>query len=146
MATVLDLVFSTVDTIYEPVEITSTPLTITVTNTASDSIGNLGMYITPSTNLGDVDAPGSELPVTDWQDAISWGDISDGAPDEGITLTLPQNSGPDIASRVNSSQGHSFDTKLPFADIPGGGYKQFTVEFNPTGPVRRLYIDLVLEN
>ena len=145
----LNLLFETVsptNTIYDPIEVGSTALVIQVTNAGSEALTGLGLYLTPSTSLGDVDALANELPATDWQDIVYWGDIDDGGAAEGVTVVVPQNSGPDASYRINSSQGHSWEARIPFKDLGPGDVETFTVQFNGIGATRRLYVDLVLEN
>jgi hypothetical protein len=80
---------------------------------------------------------------------MTWGQavIAGLAAQGGLKLTLPQNSGSNIASHITREQGAKKSNKLTFKDLASGGSADFTVELEtpPAVSARRLYIDLVLE-
>ncbi len=147
-----DLTFTTTadgEVIYEPETVSSTPVQITVTNYGTDDLTNLGLYVVAATTLGDVDAPATYPPATDYQDLITWGTKTDLglAATGGIYLSVPQNGSVTFTDHVTRTTGSSFTTKIPFIDLAAGDSATFSVTFQtPTGtPARRFYIDLKLE-
>jgi hypothetical protein len=144
-----DLLFeivSTDETVYDPVNLVSaTSVTFRVTNLGSETLYDLGVYVASPSSLGDVEALMSNAPATDYEDILTWGDLA-GSPAPGLTLTLPQNTGPDLVERISHSAGANFDSRIPFKDLAPAEEAEFTVEFNtPGGGARRFYIDLLLE-
>jgi len=136
------------DNVYDPLEITTT-LTVTVKNTGEEAITDLGLWISPSTNTGDVDSPGDFTPEQDYQDLLTWGTAVDNGDDTvgGVIVTLPQNAGPDIETRITRSAGSLKSNKLTFKDLAPDEEAEFIIEIEnyTSGPTRRLYIDFNLE-
>lgn len=148
-----DLVFSVVSTgvtIYDPhTLISATTSTLRVTNLGSTDLSGLGMWIVPTTNLGNVDQPADFSPETDYQDMMTFGQATDLGLEAqgGLQLTLPQTLGGNVTSYVTRTQGSLKSNKLDFADITSGAFADFTLilETPPSVSARRLFIDLVLE-
>ena len=146
-----DLIFSRTSsgaTIYDPEVLNGAPVQITVTNLGDTDLKNLGMYIVPATNVGDVDNPADYPPHTDYQDLMTWGGKTDLglAVQGGLKLTLPQNAGT-FVGYVTRSAGGTYRTRIPFIDLASGDSATFTLEFEtpPGEPSRRFFIDLKLE-
>lgn len=138
-----DLVFTiSGNLIYDPLQISGAPITVTVQNNGVEDLIGLGMYIQPATSLGDVDAPASYPPEQDYEDLLQWGTDAIG----GLQLDLPTNGGP-VSTTVTHLLGSKSENKLDFQDLPSGASKTFDITFNtPAGePSRRFFIDLVLE-
>lgn len=150
---VQDLVISVVstgETIYDPLTLaTSTSKVLRVTNFGVEDLQDLGMWVVPATNVGDVDNPADFPPETDYQDLMTWGQavVSGVDPQGGLKLTLPQNDATSDTNYITREQGSLKSNKLSFKDLPSGGFADFTVELEtPPGVAsRRLFIDLVLE-
>lgn len=148
-----DLVFSVVstgETIFDPVTLVSATSTVLrVTNFGVDDLDELGMWVVPATNVGDVDQPADFPPETDYQDLLTFGQavVSGLAAQGGIKLTLPQNGGGNLTNYVTREQGAKKANKLDFVDLASGVSADFTVELEtpPSVSARRLFIDLVLE-
>jgi len=146
-----DLTFalvSTGKTIYEPQLIQTTALQIRVTNFGDADLSGLGFYITPATDVGDVDNPADFPPETDYQDLMTWGTKSDLglAVQGGLKLQIPQNDGT-FNGYVTRVQGSTYRNKIPFIDIASGDSVTFSIEFEtpPGEPARRFFVDLRLE-
>ena len=73
---VVDLTFTDQGTglvIHDPYDLGSAASmvkTITVTNSGTNDLENLGLYIRPSATLGDLDLPSDNSPETDYQDLL----------------------------------------------------------------------------
>lgn len=146
-----DLIFKTYttqETIYSPVQLIHTYTHVLVTNTGTETLTDVGCYIRPATNVGDVDNPADRAPETDYEDLLTWGTESDLglAISGGIKLTLPQETGTQI-SYVTREQGSLLKNKLACKDIAAGETIQISILFEqpPGSPTRRFYIDLVME-
>lgn len=144
-----DLTFSVDDsTVYDPLTINGVAKTVTVTNYGDTDLTDLGIYIVPATDVGDVDYPADFPPETDYEDLLTWGTRTDlalvGA--GGIYLTLPTNSGT-FTGYVTRTAGSKATNKIAFQDIAAGSTASFEILFEtPVGePARRFYIDIVLE-
>lgn len=148
---VQDLIFvrkSDGETIYDPEVVDSTPVQITVSNLGDTALTNLGFYIVPATNMGDVDNPADYPPHTDYQDLMSWGAKAELglSAQGGLVVTVPQNDGT-FNGYVTRSAGSTYRNKIPFIDLAAGDSAVFTIEFEipPGAPARRFFIDLKLE-
>lgn len=145
----MDLTFSTVsgETIYDPATINGTAVTFQVANYGDTDLTDLGLYIVPSTDIGDVDFPADFPPETDYEDLLTWGTqaalgiIADG----GIYVDIPNNYG-SFAGYVTRSAGALLTNKLPFKDLVVGETVQFTIKFNTPSSVaaRRFFIDVCI--
>lgn len=146
-----DLVFGRVDTgatLYDPTTISSSLLTLQVTNYGDEDLIDLGVYIVPATDVGDVDFPADFPPETDYEDILTWGtrtDLGD-EPQGGLYLEIPTNDGT-FTGYVTRSSGALLGNKIDFKDLAAGETVQFSVKFEtPLGePARRFFIDLKLE-
>lgn len=147
-----DLVWKTtvgMATIYDPAEVSTVAVSFTLQNLGTEDLTNIGLYIKPSSTLGDVDNLYENTPETDYQDILTWGTETD----EGITLTggmileVPVNGGGTATYYVTRTQGSSVGNKIPFADILSNATAVFeaTLELPPGAPARRFYVDLVME-
>jgi hypothetical protein len=149
---VQDLVFvvtATSETIYDPISLSSGVSTqVTVTNMGPDDLASLGVYVVPTTTLGDVDNPAQYSPETDYQDLLEWGTATDlGVTAQGgMKLTVPQNTGTPTLY-VTRTAGATYATKIPFIDLASGASATFTIllETPPATPARRLFVNIVLE-
>jgi hypothetical protein len=149
-----DLVFkltSSNSTIYDPQQLaSSTTLEFTITNQGSDDLTDLGIYVAPSTTVGDLDYPADYPPETDYQDLIRWGEQTEigVTVSGGLILTVPQNSGPDTVTYVTRQTGATLANKIPMADILAGGSLNLIAEIEtPTGIIaRRAYISLLVDS
>jgi hypothetical protein len=144
-----DLTFSVLgETIYDPLTINGSYVTIAVTNYGDTDLEELGFYILAATDVGDVDFPADYPPETDYEDLLTWGTRTflTLAPAGGIYLSLPQNDGT-FTGYVTRTAGAKLTNKIPFQDIPAGGTVEFQIRFEtPTGePARRFFVDIKLE-
>ncbi len=140
---VTDLIFeSASEVIYDPLLVTTT-VTVTVRNQGAEDLSNLGLYIKPASLAGEFTYAATYAPQTDYEDLLTWGTAETG----GLTVTLPQNTGPDVETIISRTAGASVATKLPFQDLDADAEAEFTIEFAaPSGePARRFYIDVVIE-
>jgi len=148
-----DLTFeltSTGETIYDPETITSvTPLNFTVRNLGIEDLTDLGIFVVPSTTVGDVDFPADFPPETDYQDLIRWGEESEEgvAVSGGLLLTVPQNTGPNLVNYVTRQAGSTLANKLPMKDLPANSSLDLVVaiETPPAVTARRVYISLRID-
>lgn len=146
-----DLIFvrkSDGETIYDPEVLNGAAVQITVTNLGDDDLDDLGIYIVPATNVGDVDNPADYPPHTDYQDLLTWGGKSSlGLTAQGgLKVTLPQNDGT-FTGYITRSAGGTYRNRIPFINLGAGDSATFTVEFEtpPGEPSRRFFVDLKLE-
>ena len=143
-------VVSTGDTIYDPLTVTSDVLiSLRVTNNGSDDLTDLGLFVEPTTTLGDVDEPADYPPETDFQDLLTWGTNTDDGTSTagGILVDLPQTGGGTVASYITRTQGSLKSNKLAIADIAAGASIDFdlTLETPDGVTARRLYANIVIE-
>lgn len=148
-----DLVFTTtVDSakIFDPLEtVTATPVQVTVTNHGIEDLTNLGLYVVPTTNLGDVDNPADFPPETDFQDLIEWGTSTElGLTVQGgLKITSPQTAGGTVTEYARREKGSMLGNKIAFQDLAAGTSATFTLELEtpPAIASRRLFVNVVLE-
>ncbi len=130
--------------ILDPYLVDNTPVVFKVANLEETTAENLGFYISPASNVGDVDNPADYAPETDFLELISWGqDTVDGVtPQGGLKISIGA-----TTTYITSATGSSYSSKIPFPDLLSGETKEFTVtlETPPSVVSRRLYITLVLE-
>lgn len=141
---------STAETIYDPALLTSTSsLSITITNYGIDTITDIGLYITPSTAIGDVDYPSDFPPETDYQDIIRWGEevIAGVEAVGGFVFNIPQNDGTHQITRVSRNSGYSVATKLPMKDLAPNESAEISlsIETPPSVSARRLYVSVAAD-
>lgn len=147
-----DLTFITTSdgqVIYSPETVGSSPVQITVTNNGTTDLTDLGIYVVPSTSVGDVDYPADYPPHTDYQDVITWGTDTDSGVTVtgGIYLSVPQNGAVTFTGHITRTAGSLYTNKIDFIDLAAGDSATFEVTFQtpPATPSRRFYIDLKLE-
>ena len=146
-----DLVFevvSTSETIYDPLTlVTSVTKEIRVTNMGDEDLTDLGFYLVPSTDVGDVDAP-SEVPAeTDYQDLLTWGQAVFLAEEVAGGLKITCDPGTGVDTFYFTRAAGSLETnKIPLDDLGSGDNVTFTLELEtpPAVVSRRLYITIVL--
>jgi len=142
-------VVSTNETIYDPLTVNGTPVSVRVTNLGIEDLTDLGLWIVPAVSVGDVDAPADKAPETDYQDLLTWGTSTDMglSVSGGIEVSLPQTVGADVTSYITRTQGATKLNKLDFSDIAASASMVFTIKLEtpPAVPARRLYVDLVIE-
>ena len=144
-----DLEFSVLgSTVYDPVTITGSYVTVSVTNYGDTDLTDLGFYISPATEVGDVDFPADYPPETDYEDLLTWGTRSTLglAPSGGLYISLPQNTG-SFVGYITRTGGSKLTNKIAFKDIPAGGTVEFQIRFDtpPGQPARRFFVDIKLE-
>jgi hypothetical protein len=119
-----------------------------ILNSGTSNLSSLGIYIIPSTSLGDVDYPSDNPPETDYQDLLTWGEAVIQAVEltGGLILTVPINGPSTSVERVGRTNGSSFSTMIPIQDIDAGDFITIDIELElPPGVLtRRLYIDFVI--
>lgn len=136
--------------IYDPlVSASDLEVSIEVYNPGESDLTDVGLYILPATNLGSVGNVADYSPETDFQDLITYGEqVRIGAElTGGIKLTIPQNSGPDLETRISRVAGNLVQNKIPMQDIPAGESVTFVLvlETPPGATTRRLYFNLAVE-
>jgi len=143
-----NLVFkiSTVE-VYGPILVDPT-ITLNVSNLSEDTIEDLGIYIVPTTSLGEVDYLSDNPPHTDYEDLLTWGTETDtgDAAQGGLYIEAPTSSGT-FSGYVTRSQGAAISNKIAIQDIPAGDSIDIDLTFEtPTGSsARRFYVDIVVE-
>lgn len=141
---------STGETIYDPAVLTtSSSVVFTISNLGTEDVTNLGLYIAPASDLGDVDYPADSPPDTDYQDLLTWGSSTEAGltVSGGLKLTLPQEGGGTATSYVTRDQGATAATKLPMADLLANTSVDITAVIESPGVgARRLYINLVADD
>lgn len=145
-----NLVFKVAEeVVYDPTTVVvGTSKIIQISNMGTDTLVDLGLYIKPATNLGELDYPPNYPPDTDYQDVLTWGEESHEGIElsGGIFVTVTQNSGifSDYITRV---VGNNLRNKIPIQDLVAGATTELIIdlEIPPGGVSRRLYIDMVVE-
>lgn len=149
---VQDLVFEVVatsTTIYDPQLIEAgVPIQIRVTNMGDEDLVNLGFYLVPATDLGDVDNPSLYSVEKDYQDMISWGTATDlgEAVSGGLKITCSNNSTTGTWYFTRTA-GALLTNRIEFIDLDAGDIQTFTLTLEtPAGvTARRFYVSLILE-
>jgi hypothetical protein len=147
-----DLVFKTLSTqevIHDPLQvISSTLVQVQVTNYGTEDLADLGLFVLPTTTLGDVDNPANYPPETDYQDLIEMGTSTSMALQlaGGLKITLPQNSG-SVTEYITRTKGSKLSNKIPFIDLASGASAVFTLEIEtpPSVTARRLFVNIAIE-
>lgn len=144
-----DLTFSASGTtVYDPLTITGSFLVVSVTNYGDTDLEDLGLYIAPATEVGDVDFPADFPPETDYEDLLTWGTRTDLGLETsgGIYLSIPTNTGT-FTGYVTRSAGAQLKNKIAFKDIAAGETVEFSIRFDtpPGEPARRFFVDVKLE-
>ena len=144
-----DLTFSVLGTtVYDPVSISGSYVVVSVTNYGDTDLTDLGLYIVPATEVGDVDFPADYPPQTDYEDLLTWGTRTDlalvGA--GGLYVSLPTNSGT-FTGYITRSAGSRYSNRISFKDLAAGETTEFSIKFEtPIGePARRFFVDIKLE-
>lgn len=144
------LVFKVSDvTVYDPEQLLSgQPKTITVLNNGLDDIVGLGLYVWPSTTLGDVDYPSDQPPETDYQDVIKWGEetVHGVAVSGGLQVTVPTDAG-DVTTYITRDTGSTYNNRIRTVDLPAGSEIDivYQVATPPAVSARRLHISVVFD-
>ncbi len=146
-----DLVWKLTDglsTIYDPAVLDAGEIGITITNAGEDNLTDLGLYITPASNIGDVLSSVQASPESDYQELLLWGTEKDLAIETygGMAVEVPANVGGPDTYIITRTVGAGVGTKIPFKDIAAGDSEEFTIFMEaPTGePARRFFVDLVM--
>jgi len=144
-----DLVFSNLgSTIYDPFNLVGST-TIRITNLGETALEDLGLFITPSTNLGDMADPATYGPHTDYESVLEWGTAVELtlALTGGIKVTRDTNSASGVVDYFSRNNGSKKSNKLPLIDIPANSFVDIVLEFEiPVGePTRRLFVNLAVE-
>jgi len=149
------LIFQTKDeTIYDPVKIKSEisdpdSTEITVTNMASETLTNLGIYLRPTANVGPWDNPAESPPATDYQDIVMWGTKSeiDTDFDGGIRITVVDG----YPIWITNTVGSFYTNRILIPNLVPSDSLTFKIEFvvpqKDTGSIldsRRLFVAVVV--
>lgn len=145
-----NLVFKVAEeVIYDPTTVVvGTSKIIQISNMGTETLVDLGLYIKPATNLGELDYPSDYPPDTDYQDVLTWGEEAHQGIElsGGIFVTVAQNSGT-FSDYITRTVGNSLRNKIPIQDLPAGATVEAIIdlEIPPGGTPRRLYIDMAVE-
>ena len=118
---------------------------VSVTNLGSDDLSQVGLYIIPASNQGDVDNPANNPPETDYQDLLTWGTASAATPavEGGLKISSAV-----LASDtyITRSAGASRRSRLRLGNIVSGDTIDLTITFEapPAVPARRLFISFIV--
>jgi len=107
-----------------------------------------GIYISPSTNLGEIDYPGLNSPYTDYSDLLLMGSNSEN--DNGLKVVKVENS---IEEEVRFSfeKGSSYSNRIllpQLANLSAGATVNLTLKYSadPLIPARRFYIGVNVDD
>lgn len=135
-------------TIYDPLTILGTAIEIAVTNYGDEELTDIGFYITPATNVGDVDFTADYPAETDYEDLLSWGtQTSLGLTSAGgLYLTVPLET-ETYSSYITRDKGSQWNNRILMRNLAAGATATFSIKFEtPIGvPARRFFIDIRLE-
>lgn len=142
-----DLIFRTTSnntTVYGPLLVSGTDVEIEVTNYGTEDLDGLGLYIRPSTSVGDVDNPANYPPETDYQDLLTWGSRTDAglAASGGVVLGLASGT-----YYVTRTAGSTYQNRILVPELAAGATLVFNVKLEtpPSYTARRFFVDLLVE-
>ena len=142
-------IVSTGETIYDPLTLhSSTPLQVRVINYGDDDLEDLGFYLVPATNVGEVDNPADYPPHSDYQDMLTWGTATDlGLVIAGGLKITCDNPDGGFSGYFTRTKGAQLGNKIPFINLAAGDSELITLELEtpPSVSARRFFIDLKLE-
>lgn len=128
----------------EPISLESgTPLNLFIFNDNIEDLTNVGVYIVPSTSLGQYNEQVDWPPETFYYNLIEYGDIAEGAEtDGGLVITPPTRP----SQRVTSLVGISELTKIGSVTITGNSFVVFELDLQnlPVPISSKIYFDLVV--
>ena len=122
---------------------------ITVSNLSESDYTSLGFYVTPASNVGDVDNPANYPPATDYQDLLSWGSdtVAGVAAQGGLIVSFTDSNGNPVSSYVTRGSGSLYSNKIAYGTLASGASFQLSVELEapPAVGTRRLFVDIVAD-
>lgn len=135
----------------------STAISVKVQNLGEKELKNLGVYLTVTSSLGDVDNPADYTPASALQNIIDWGQKTvDGTTAVGglkITYNDPEDDS-EVTKYFSRSNGSSYKNKIKigyslggsgsYHILPPGGVISFslTLEAPPTISAKRLFVNI----
>jgi hypothetical protein len=107
-----------------------------------------GIYITPSTNLGEVDYPGLNSPSSDYSDILLLGSNLEN--EYGLKVVKVENNIEEDV-RFSFERGASYSNKIllpQLANLPAGSTTSITIKYSadPSIPARRFYIGVNVDD
>lgn len=146
-----DLVFKTTSTevIYDPLTlVVSTAKNVIITNNGTEDLSDLGLYLVPAQDLGDLDHAAVLPPESDLQDLLEWGEAVYLGVETvgGLKVAAPQNDTSTLTTYFRRSKGASESNKIPLVDIAANESKTvvLTLETPPSVISRRLFVSLAV--
>ena len=144
-----DLVFTySGDVIQDPISIPGgTSITVTVLNNGVDDLTNLGIYLTASSSLGDVDNLAEYPPDTDYVDALTWGTQSVATSGTGGITVTRDVGGVSTTDYFTFTNGSTAANKLTMDDLAAGSSTTLTIEAQDPGSAtpRITYVNIMAE-
>ena len=134
---------SEISDVYKPIEIVATEFVdgsqiLKIANYNPSQIKDLGIYLSATSNLGDVDNPADFSPHIDYQDVLTLGTEGTG----GITVYYPKDSA--VGTVIKRGVGASLKTKIPLKTLLPNEEVEVKVEFSVplTVTARRLFVNV----
>jgi len=145
---------STITDVYKPLEVVATTsvngeIQIIITNYGTESISNLGVFLSIAANQGDVDNPADYAPHIDYQDLLTWGTAAWRTSTPGGLIIYP--SGATTGTRVRRGVGSDFSSRIPLSKsgdaLAAGANVKITavMEVPSTAVARRMFVNLSVE-
>lgn len=158
---VLDIKFldSTSSVVYDYLTANSDTgaVTLKIQNVSEDDLENLGIYLKPTSSLGDVDNPADYTPQSALQTLIDWGQKTDSGVTAQGGLKVTFNDPEDATERTlyfSRSNGSSLKTKIKigypdstdgtYNVLPSGGTISLDLEMEtpPSVSAKRLFVNI----
>lgn len=129
----------------EPLSLSVGNFTLYVFNDGLEDLTGVGIYMVPSTRLGELDVQPTEPPEAYFYDVLEYGDrVANGTDTVGGIIITPNGGS---ATRVSSTAGSKRSNKIGAIDIDAGDYNTFVIALeNLTSPISgSFYVDFVVE-
>jgi hypothetical protein len=147
-----DLVFEVVssgEVIDSALQISSSYVAIRVRNEGETNLTNLGLYISPATNLGDVDYPSDRDPYVDYQDLLTYGTATHNGSSltGGIKVSCTAQDESPYEDYIHRSNGSTYSNRILILDLDSEEEQEIEIliESPPGAPSRRFYVQFNID-
>lgn len=135
--------------VYSPETVNSSYTVFSVTNNGTVDMVDIGLYISPATNLGAVDYPADEDIYTDYQDILTWGANTQlgETVSGGIKISCTDKNGDPYEGYITLSNGSKYENRILMLNLDVNESQEFSIlmESPPLVPSRRFYVQVNVE-